>query len=114
MDMGQDGEEAVQVRHTQSFSLEIDLFGNEHENFTRNLERLMATIQESYCSNSQCPIRVQESHMETILINPPHDIPHGDLIQMAVDELFCSRMEVCEEKGMVTDINCLSCLGVDA
>ncbi|XP_077319692.1 dopamine receptor-interacting protein 1 isoform X1 [Lithobates pipiens] len=80
-------------------SLEIDLFGNEHENFTRNLERLMATIQESYCSNSQCPIRLQESNMETILINPPHDIPHGDLIQMAVDELFCSRIEVCEQKG---------------
>ncbi|XP_018426008.1 PREDICTED: uncharacterized protein C14orf28 homolog [Nanorana parkeri] len=48
--------------------LEIDLFGNEHENFTRNLERLMATIQESYCSSPQCPIRVQESHMQTILI----------------------------------------------
>lgn len=31
--------------------------------------------------------------------SPPHDIPHGDLIQMAVDELFCSRIEVCEQKG---------------
>ncbi|XP_075700071.1 dopamine receptor-interacting protein 1 isoform X1 [Rhinoderma darwinii] len=80
-------------------TLEIDLFGNEHENFTRNLEHLMATIQESYCSNSRCPLRAQESHMQTILINPPHDIPHGDLIQMAVHELFCSRIEICEEIG---------------
>ncbi|XP_053330791.1 uncharacterized protein C14orf28 homolog isoform X1 [Spea bombifrons] len=80
-------------------SLEIDLFGNEHENFTRNLEHLMATIQESYCSNSRCPARLRESQMQTILINPPHDIPHGDLIQIAVDELFCSKMEMCEESG---------------
>ncbi|XP_077123262.1 dopamine receptor-interacting protein 1 isoform X3 [Ranitomeya variabilis] len=92
-------------------SLEIDLFGNEHENFTRNLERLMATRQESYCSNFRCPLRAKKSHMQTILIkshrltcvlfalSPPHDIPHGDLIQMAVDELFCYRIEVCEEIG---------------
>uniref|UniRef100_A0A8C5QC81 Chromosome 14 open reading frame 28 n=1 Tax=Leptobrachium leishanense TaxID=445787 RepID=A0A8C5QC81_9ANUR len=49
-------------------SLVIDLFGNEHENFTRNLEHLMATIQESYCSNSRCPTRFQEKHMQTILV----------------------------------------------
>ncbi|MEE6492471.1 hypothetical protein FKM82_016580 [Ascaphus truei] len=49
-------------------SLEIDLFGNEHKNFTRNLEHLMASIQESYCSNSRCPTRMQDSQMQTILI----------------------------------------------
>ncbi|OCT68310.1 uncharacterized protein C14orf28 homolog isoform X2 [Xenopus laevis] len=80
-------------------TLEIDLFGNEHENFTRNLENLMSTIQESYCSNTDCLTRVQESQMHTILINPPHDIPNGDLIQIALDELFCSRTEPCEEYG---------------
>ncbi|KAE8586439.1 hypothetical protein XENTR_v10021671 [Xenopus tropicalis] len=80
-------------------TLEIDLFGNEHENFTRNLENLMSTIQESYCSNTDCPTRVQETQMHTILINPPHDIPNGDLIQIAVDELFCSKTEPCEEYG---------------
>ncbi|OCT65011.1 hypothetical protein XELAEV_18041252mg, partial [Xenopus laevis] len=79
-------------------TLEIDLFGNEHENFTHNLENLMSTIQESYCSNTDCSTRVQESQMHTILINPPHDIPNGDLIQIAVDELFCSRTQ-CEEYG---------------
>ncbi|KAM4013415.1 uncharacterized protein C14orf28 homolog isoform 2-T2 [Anomaloglossus baeobatrachus] len=49
-------------------TLEIDLFGNEHENFTRNLERLMATMQESYCSNPRCPLRARKCHMQTILI----------------------------------------------
>uniref|UniRef100_G1NSP3 Chromosome 14 open reading frame 28 n=1 Tax=Myotis lucifugus TaxID=59463 RepID=G1NSP3_MYOLU len=49
-------------------SLIIDLFGNEHDNFTKNLENLMSTIQESYCSNWRCPIRVQEDQQRTINI----------------------------------------------
>ncbi|XP_039394087.1 uncharacterized protein C14orf28 homolog isoform X2 [Mauremys reevesii] len=80
-------------------SLEIDLFGNEHDNFTKNLESLMSTIQESYCSNSSCPTRMQEDLQRTININPPQEIPHGDLIQRAVDELFCSKIELCEQYG---------------
>uniref|UniRef100_A0A6I8SE82 Chromosome 14 open reading frame 28 n=1 Tax=Xenopus tropicalis TaxID=8364 RepID=A0A6I8SE82_XENTR len=65
-------------------TLEIDLFGNEHENFTRNLENLMSTIQESYCSNTDCPTRVQETQMHTILIKcgclrefSPRNFCHG-------------------------------------
>ncbi|KAM8781203.1 uncharacterized protein C14orf28 homolog isoform 1-T1 [Rhynchonycteris naso] len=80
-------------------SLIIDLFGNEHDNFTKNLENLMSTIQESYCSNWRCPTRVQEDQQRTININPPQEIPHGNLIRLAVDELFCSRIELCEECG---------------
>lgn len=80
-------------------SLEIDLFGNEHDNFTKNLESLMSTIQESYCSNWRCPTRMQEDQQRTIIINPPQEIPHGDLIQRAVDELFCSKIELCEQYG---------------
>ncbi|KAM7164658.1 uncharacterized protein C14orf28 homolog isoform 1-T1 [Macrochelys suwanniensis] len=80
-------------------SLEIDLFGNEHDNFTKNLESLMSTIQESYCSNLRCPTRMQEDPQRTININPPQEIPHGDLIQRAVDELFCSKIELCEQYG---------------
>ncbi|KAF6129052.1 dopamine receptor interacting protein 1 [Phyllostomus discolor] len=49
-------------------SLIIDLFGNEHDNFTKNLENLMSTIQESYCSNWRCPTRVQEDQQRTITI----------------------------------------------
>ncbi|XP_040130789.1 dopamine receptor-interacting protein 1 isoform X2 [Ictidomys tridecemlineatus] len=49
-------------------SLIIDLFGNEHDNFTKNLENLMSTIQESYCSNWRCPTRVQEDQQRTINI----------------------------------------------
>ncbi|GAB1297466.1 Uncharacterized protein C14orf28 homolog [Apodemus speciosus] len=80
-------------------SLVIDLFGNEHDNFTKNLETLMSTIQESYCSNWRCPTRVQEDQQRTISINPPQEIPHGNLIRLAVDELFCSKIELCEERG---------------
>ncbi|XP_069493585.1 uncharacterized protein C14orf28 homolog isoform X2 [Ambystoma mexicanum] len=83
----------------QKASLEIDLFGNEHENFTRNLENLMTTIQESFCSNLRCPTRLKESQQRTINIHPPHEIPHRDLIQLAVDELFCSKLELCDETG---------------
>ncbi|XP_023611363.1 uncharacterized protein C14orf28 homolog isoform X3 [Myotis lucifugus] len=84
-------------------SLIIDLFGNEHDNFTKNLENLMSTIQESYCSNWRCPIRVQEDQQRTININPPQEIPHGNLIRLAVDELFCSRIELCEERGYLLE-----------
>ncbi|XP_076834706.1 dopamine receptor-interacting protein 1 isoform X3 [Brachyhypopomus gauderio] len=49
-------------------ALEIDLFGNEHENFTQNLENLMSTIQESLCSNWCCPSRFQELLQNTINI----------------------------------------------
>ncbi|XP_043930188.1 uncharacterized protein C14orf28 homolog isoform X2 [Protopterus annectens] len=78
-------------------SLEIDLFGNEHENFTKNLENLMSTVQESYCSSWKCPLRVQKDMQKTVTINPPNEIPHGDLIQQAVEEFFSSRLEKCEE-----------------
>ncbi|XP_037014177.1 uncharacterized protein C14orf28 homolog isoform X3 [Artibeus jamaicensis] len=80
-------------------SLIIDLFGNEHDNFTKNLENLMSTIQESYCSNWRCPTRVQEDQQRTINISPPQETPHGNLIRLAVDELFCSKIELCEERG---------------
>lgn len=49
-------------------ALEIDLFGNEHENFTKNLENLMSTIQESFCTNWCCPSRFQELIQNTINI----------------------------------------------
>ncbi|KAL4613125.1 hypothetical protein GN956_G23086 [Arapaima gigas] len=49
-------------------ALEIDLFGNEHENFTKNLENLMSTIQESLCTNWNCPARFQELLQKTISI----------------------------------------------
>uniref|UniRef100_A0A5F9CP07 Uncharacterized protein n=1 Tax=Oryctolagus cuniculus TaxID=9986 RepID=A0A5F9CP07_RABIT len=45
-------------------SLIIDLFGNEHDNFTKNLENLMSSIQESYCSNWRYPTRVQEDQQQ--------------------------------------------------
>ncbi|XP_039599248.1 uncharacterized protein C14orf28 homolog [Polypterus senegalus] len=80
-------------------ALEIDLFGNEHENFTKNLENLMSTIQESLCSNWKCPARFQEYMQRMIKINPPHEIPNGDLIQSAVDEFFCPKIVLCEEIG---------------
>ncbi|XP_072895701.1 uncharacterized protein C14orf28 homolog [Hemitrygon akajei] len=80
-------------------SLEIDLFGNEHDNFTRNLENLMSTIQETFCSNGRCPARVQEDQRKTIVIYPSRDSLLGDVIQAAVDELFCPRTELCEELG---------------
>lgn len=31
--------------------------------------------------------------------SPPQEIPHGNLIRLAVDELFCSKIELCEEHG---------------
>ncbi|XP_075964813.1 dopamine receptor-interacting protein 1 isoform X2 [Anarhichas minor] len=49
-------------------ALEIDLFGNEHENFTENLENLMSTMQESLCTNWSCPARFQEFIKTTINI----------------------------------------------
>lgn len=49
-------------------ALEIDLFGNEHENFTENLENLMSTIQESLCTNWCCPARFQEFIETTVSI----------------------------------------------
>lgn len=49
-------------------ALEIDLFGNEHENFTENLENLMSTIQESLCTNWNCPAHFQEFIKTTINI----------------------------------------------
>lgn len=52
-------------------ALEIDLFGNEHENFTENLENLenlMSTIQKSLCTNWSCPARFQEFLKTTISI----------------------------------------------
>eukprot|EP00062_Callorhinchus_milii_P018047 gi/632971100/ref/XP_007902006.1/ PREDICTED: uncharacterized protein C14orf28 homolog [Callorhinchus milii] len=82
-------------------SLEIDLFGNEHENFTKNLESLMSTIQESFCTNWRCRIRIQEDQHKTIIINCPQDPLLDDLIQAAVDEFFCSKIELCEEFGCV-------------
>lgn len=49
-------------------ALEIDLFGNEHQNFTENLENLMSTIQESLCTNCHCPARFQEFVKTTVNI----------------------------------------------
>lgn len=49
-------------------ALEIDLFGNEHQNFTENLENLMSTIQESLCTNCRCPARFQEFVKTTVNI----------------------------------------------
>lgn len=49
-------------------ALVIDLFGNEHRNFTENLENLMSNIQESLCTNWSCPTRFQESVKTTINI----------------------------------------------
>ncbi|XP_048829929.1 uncharacterized protein C14orf28 homolog isoform X3 [Brienomyrus brachyistius] len=80
-------------------ALEIDLFGNEHENFTKNLENLMSTIQESFCTNWNCPARFQEFVQTTININPPREQPHKDLIQSAVDTFFCPRILFCNELG---------------
>lgn len=54
-----------EVHHT---ALEIDLFGNEHENFTKNLENLMSSAQESWCSNESCPARFQEHLQKTISV----------------------------------------------
>lgn len=53
------------IHHT---ALEIDLFGNEHQNFTENLENLMATIQESLCTSWNCPARFQEDVETTVTI----------------------------------------------
>ncbi|XP_035292117.1 uncharacterized protein C14orf28 homolog [Anguilla rostrata] len=80
-------------------ALEIDLFGNEHENFTKNLEDLMSTVQESLCTNGACPARFQELLNKTINIKPPHELPHRDLIQSAVDEFFCPKILLCKEMG---------------
>lgn len=49
-------------------ALEIDLFGNEHQNFTENLENLMSTMQESLCTSWSCPARFQDSLKSTINI----------------------------------------------
>lgn len=35
--------------------------------------------------------------------SPPQEIPHGNLIRLAVDELFCSKIGLCEEHGWVYD-----------
>lgn len=78
-------------------ALEIDLFGNEHENFTKNLQNLMCSVQESWCSNWGCPARFQEDLQKTINISPPHELPDKDPIQSAVDEFFCPRLELCDE-----------------
>ncbi|XP_018619582.1 uncharacterized protein C14orf28 homolog isoform X2 [Scleropages formosus] len=80
-------------------ALEIDLFGNEHENFTKNLENLMSTVQESLCTNCNCPARFQELLQRTINISPPRELPHRDLIQSAVDEFFCPKVVLCNEAG---------------
>ncbi|MEQ2309577.1 hypothetical protein AMECASPLE_000331 [Ameca splendens] len=80
-------------------ALEIDLFGNEHENFTENLENLMSTTQESLCTNCDCPGRFQKVKKTTINISPPHELPHKDPIQSAVDEFFCPKLLLCLERG---------------
>ncbi|KAL2098680.1 hypothetical protein ACEWY4_005160 [Coilia grayii] len=80
-------------------ALEIDLFGNEHENFTKNLEDLMSTIQESLCTNWSCPARFQDFLKKTITISPPHELPQRDPIQSAVDQFFCPGIVLCQEFG---------------
>lgn len=54
-----------EIQHT---ALEIDLFGNEHENFTKNLQNLMSSVQESWCSNWDCPSRFQKDLRKTISV----------------------------------------------
>ncbi|XP_047201180.1 uncharacterized protein C14orf28 homolog [Girardinichthys multiradiatus] len=80
-------------------ALEIDLFGNEHENFTENLEDLMSTTQESLCTNRDCPGRFQKVKKTTFNISPPHELPHKDPIRSAVDEFFCPKLLLCLERG---------------
>ncbi|KAK7905009.1 hypothetical protein WMY93_017616 [Mugilogobius chulae] len=80
-------------------ALEIDLFGNEHQNFTENLDNLMSTMQESLCDNWNCPVRFQELIKTTINICPPNELPHKDPIQSAVDEFFFPKYLVCTELG---------------
>ncbi|XP_061598901.1 uncharacterized protein C14orf28 homolog isoform X1 [Cololabis saira] len=80
-------------------ALEIDLFGNEHDNFTENLENLMSTRQESLCTNRSCPARFQLFIKSTVNISPPHELPHKDPVQSAVDEFFCPKLLLCPEQG---------------
>ncbi|XP_068608502.1 uncharacterized protein C14orf28 homolog [Brachionichthys hirsutus] len=80
-------------------ALEIDLFGNEHENFTENLENLMSTMQECLCTKGSCPARFQELVQTTISISPAHELPHSDPIQSAVDEFFCPKILLCSQLG---------------
>ncbi|CAL8291283.1 unnamed protein product [Boreogadus saida] len=80
-------------------ALEIDLFGNEHDNFTENLENLMSTMQESLCTSWSCRTRFQELLKRTVIINPPHELPPRDPIQSAVDEFFCPKILLCTELG---------------
>ncbi|KAM9355827.1 uncharacterized protein C14orf28 homolog isoform 1-T1 [Pholidichthys leucotaenia] len=80
-------------------ALEIDLFGNEHQNFTENLENLMSTMQESLCTNWSCPVRFQDCIKTTINISPPSELPRRDPIQSAVDEFFCPKLLLCSEFG---------------
>ncbi|XP_017266477.1 uncharacterized protein C14orf28 homolog isoform X2 [Kryptolebias marmoratus] len=84
-------------------ALEIDLFGNEHENFTENLENLMSTTQESMCTNGGCPGRFQNFRKTTINISPPHELPHKDPIQSAVDEFFSPKIQLCTEQGYLLE-----------
>jgi hypothetical protein len=44
------------------------LFGNEHDNFTENLENLMSTMQESLCTSWSCRTRFQELLKRTVII----------------------------------------------
>lgn len=67
-------------------SLVIDLFGNEHENFTENLENLMSTMQESLCTNWSCPVRFQEFIKTTINIR------------------FCMHMQAVEYPGFTNKL----------
>ncbi|KAF6731638.1 uncharacterized protein FQA47_022707 [Oryzias melastigma] len=88
-------------------ALEIDLFGNEHQNFTENLENLMSTKQQSLCTNWSCPTRFQDYHQNNhqhqvsvaASLAPPHELPHRDPIQSAVDEFFSPKLLLCTEKG---------------
>ncbi|KAM8913839.1 uncharacterized protein C14orf28 homolog isoform 2-T2 [Spinachia spinachia] len=80
-------------------ALEIDLFGNEHDNFTENLEDLMSTVQESLCTSCSCPARFREFIRTTIDISPPHELPLGDPIQSAADEFSCPKVLLCSELG---------------
>lgn len=46
-----------------------------------------------------CKMLKQFLHAFCNSCSPPQEIPHGNLIRLAVDELFCSRIELCEERG---------------
>ena len=61
------------------------------------------TLQLSNINIFTCKMLKHFLHAFCNCYSPPQEIPHGNLIRLAVDELFCSRIELCEEHGWVYD-----------